>query len=180
MWYKALVVIDGCRKFKGVSHDCIESSICQHQSPLKLFLRTRNEGRFLSRSTSAPKIPMRFGKVFGPQAIRSRDMGPKQTNKNKRAASYLFSVLTMNPHGVLLLFSCRGRCTHNRGITRMWQICQTSQLGERLTRKNTFFFHLFIAAAFIFHESRCRQRLYHLLCEWVDAITSILFTKIRC
>lgn len=95
----------------------------------------------------------------------------------------------MNPYGVLLLFSCRGRCTHNRRITRMWQICQTSRLGEHLTRENTFFFHLFIVAAFVFHASRRRQRLSSIMrvngCDYVDSVlrrsdVKLIAPKARC
>lgn len=97
-----------------------KTSICQHQPSLWPCLRVRacthasrgERGRFLSRSASAPKIPTRFGEFL----VRGR-LGPEirvweQTNKNKRALDYLFSTFAMNPHRVLLFFSCRGRCIH--------------------------------------------------------------------
>ena len=92
-----------------------------------------------------PLLPQKFQRdsaSFWFRAIRAEDTRPKQTNKNKRGPGYLlFSTFTMNPGWRPVCRSVpRPAGAHHRGITRMWQICQTSSL-RGVPRRIEFFIH---------------------------------------
>lgn len=104
------------------------------------YVTHESRGRFLSRSTFAPKIPMRFGKFLahrrlGPE-IRVRN---KQTRTSARRATYLSSMLTMNPYDILLLFSPRQVHIYPWNYSNVTNMPNISARGAPYKEKYFFF-----------------------------------------